>query len=247
MRTLSARPGWCLWTRLSARSASLLVTWGAHGLRAAASIFASAAAVASSTCARLTAARKEALGNAFFNKITAVNCVLDAALLTVDDGKAVVTYLDSLPPDPRTSTAGCAPGAVEGVVVVGFPLGTKDFVAGALEKKDALYYRKLTACNQFSAWGHNSAALKVLRTCVHPISDYLLRGLFPGGRGEQDRYAEPTHFLVSAAAGRREPVHGGRPGALLQGGAGRPTGTLASAGWAPSTRPTTSGRRAAAS
>ena len=90
------------------------------------------------------------------------------------DCKAVVAYLDSLPPDPRTSTAGCAAGAVEGVVVVGFPLGTKDFVARALAKKDAVYYRKLTACNQFSAWGHNSAALLVLRMCVHPISDYLL-------------------------------------------------------------------------
>ena len=80
--------------------------------------------------------------------------------------------------------------------VIVFLLGTRDFVAGALEKKDAVYYRKLTACNQFSAWGHNSAALLLLRMCVHPISDYLLRGLFPGGRGEQDRYAEPTHFLV---------------------------------------------------
>ena len=40
------------------------------------------------------------------------------------------------------------------------------------------------------------AALLLLRMCVHPISDYLLRGLFPGGKGEQDRYAEPTHFLV---------------------------------------------------
>ena len=73
---------------------------------------------------RLTAARKEALGEDLPSKIAAVNCVIDAALLTVGDGKAAVAYLDSLPPDPRTSTAGCAPGAVEGVVVVGFPLGT---------------------------------------------------------------------------------------------------------------------------
>ena len=47
-------------------------------------------------------------------------------------------------------------------------------MARALAKKNAVYYRKLTACNQFSAWGHNSAALLVLRMCVHPISDYLL-------------------------------------------------------------------------
>ena len=54
---------------------------------------------------RLTTAHKEALGNHLFNKITTVNCVLDAALLNVGDGKAVVAYLDSLPPDPRASTA----------------------------------------------------------------------------------------------------------------------------------------------
>ena len=42
-----------MWTRRSARSASLLVTWGAHGSRAAANCCASAAAVASSTCASL--------------------------------------------------------------------------------------------------------------------------------------------------------------------------------------------------
>jgi len=47
---------------------------------------------------RLTAACKEALGHDLFNKISDVNCVLEAALLTVGDGKAVVAYLDSLPP-----------------------------------------------------------------------------------------------------------------------------------------------------
>ena len=62
---------------------------------------------------KLTAARKEALGAALLDKLTAVNCVLDAALPAHLGRRQGGGRLPRLPsPHPRTSTAGCAAGAV---------------------------------------------------------------------------------------------------------------------------------------